>query len=1037
MRRAPPHLARGKLEPMGFAMRQPSESEERIDLFVSYARSDDRDGSVAALVAAAKEEYAAFAAEELVVLFDRQPTGSLEDGARGNAAAAGRATVMLAALSPAYFASPTCREEWAGWLEEHLARTAPGERLPPIYATVLAGLEEAEAAAALRRWLGGVGHGRRSHVQPWRPDGVAALHREAVRRRLERLGRGRGERADASPTTLPGHDPHFVGRIEELRRVREIVALRGAVAALHGLGGVGKSALAVEYAHAFAADYPGGRFLVSAAGLADLRVPLVNLAAEQGILLGDEERRNIDAAFARVHAALDERPRSLLVLDGLDDPALLAAEHPGGRLLGGENVHVVVTTRLEPQRLPGVECLGVDALPQPDALRLLETHRPLASDAEWKAARQIVRRLGGHALAVQVVAVYLAHNAEVSCTEYLARLDRQGLAAVDAISRDDRGEPALHPQTLIEPLLVPTLDGLSPAETLTVEYAAVLPPDHVVVPWLRTLIGPRFPEMTQDEPPGDGGPWQRLGTRLVGLRLFTRSDDPRVARMHRLVQDVARARMGDEAAAARRAEVQAHAGQRARFLEDGWADRDNRWEIEPLLAYAVLRMAASDPAGASLANLVQKPMEELGRFVECRDLLRRAIALQESELGAEHPALATSCTNLAVVEHDLGNLVGARGLLHRAVRVSERAREADPSHLGFTYANLGLVEKDLGNLTEAHRLLRRAVAIQEDALGPDHPDLALSYSNLALAERELGNLAEARDLLHRAIAINEKTHAPDHPKLAVRYSNLAMVEQSLGNLREARRLLLRAIAINEKAFDPDHPTLAATYSNLAAVEQALGNATGARRLLRRAIAIDERVFDPDHPDLATSYSNLATVEQGLGNLAAARDLLGRAVAIDERAFEPDHPTLAIRYSNLAAVEGALGDFDEARRLLRRALAIKEKAFEPGHPALAVTCSNLAAIEQRLGNADEARALLRRAIDIEERSLDADHPKLATRYNNLAYVEAEMGNLAEARKLMRQAYRIRRARLGEVHPKTRTARRWLVDNDPEFPTSEEQ
>ena len=989
-------------------------AEPRVDVFVSYARGDDRDGAAAALVEEVRRELRRFAAREPGVFFDREPIRSMADWARRSLGPLAAARATLAVLSPAYFKSPYCREEWEGHLERELARARPGERVAPIFIVPLAGFTEGKALGAVRGWLSTLRHRESLELRPWRPEGVAALERDEVRRRVALLDE---PGAAAGPTTVPPHNERFVGRVEELRRVRAALALGRAepIAVVHGLGGMGKSALAFEYAHAFASAYPGGRFLIAAEGVGDLRVPFIRLGAHRGIELTEDERRDLDAACARVRAAFADGPPSLLVLDNVDDPGSLAPERRAQWLPSAGGVHVLVTTRLGPQRLPGAACLGLDALPEPDALRLLEQQRPFADDAEWQAGRQIVSRLGGHALAVETVAVYLGEHPDVGCADYLARLDAQGLAAVDAASR--------RPGSLVGPLLSPTLDALSPAEALALDYAALLPADGIAVPWVRALVG----EQVAGSAPGAPDPWERL----AGLRLLTPGDEAHLARMHRLVQAAARARMGEATAGKRRAALMGHATTRAARLGETWVERGARWEIEPLCRFALLLLADGDVGGAAVANLVQKPLEELGRFAECRDLLGRALALQEEAGGADDGGLAATLAHLAIVEHDLGDLASARDHLRRAIAIRTRASDPMDPSLAVAYKNLGMVEREDGHPAQAKGLLQRAIAIEEETLDAGHPELGISYSHLALVERDLGDLPAARDLLARAIAIHEACYPADHPKLAIRYSNLAMVERDLGNLNAARRLLHRAIAINQKAFEPDHPTLAASYSNLAAVDVSLGNLGEARGLLRRALAIDEKVFEPDHPDLAASYSNLATVEQHLGNLDAARALLRRAIDIDEKAFAPDHPTLAVRYSNLAIVEGALGNLDEARGLLRRAIAIREEAFGPGHPSLAVAYSNLATIEQRLEHPAEARELLRRAIAIEEAALGPDHPKLATRYNNLAYIEAELGRPAAARDLMRRAHGIRQARLGDDHPLTRMARQWLLENDPDF------
>jgi hypothetical protein len=650
------------------------------DLFVSYAHADDAGGWVTALVAAVAEEHARFSARPLSVFFDRDDIRAMDQWEHRILAGLRASRVLLAVLSPAYFASPYCRKEWELYLDNELARALPGEGIAPIYVVTVPGFAD---GAATDRWLDNLGRRQFVDLRPWFPEGAEALRRAEVRRRLEWLEGQiadrleRADRATASPTTVPPHNQNFVGRVEELRRLREELALGrvGAITAVHGIGGIGKSALAFEYAHAFAADYPGGRFLLSAAGARDLRPLIAGLAPQRGIELTEAERADPERAFARVRADLEAGPPALLVLDNVDEPALLAPEHRARYLPSGGRVHVLATTRLEPERLPGMSCLPLDTLPDDDALRLLERYRPPQGEDEWKAALRVARRLGGHALAVEVVAVYLWKNPEVSYAAYLDRLEREGLGAVEGAGQDELVVLSRHSQKLIGPLLAPTLDGLSAAETCVLQYAALLPPDHVPLPWLRELAGREYPELANEPAPGYPDPWQRLERRLSGLRLLVRGDEPRLARMHRLVQEVVGARTATAVHSRRRAEMERHALTRAKWLSGHWGGRDTEWEAVPLREYARLFIQRGERAGVRLVQLLSNVLRQHGQLIELGDLLQRAVMFGE-RLAARAPDSADYARDLSVSYERLGDLHMALGAPQRALGFYQKALAA-------------------------------------------------------------------------------------------------------------------------------------------------------------------------------------------------------------------------------------------------------------------------------------------------------------------------------------------------------------------------
>ncbi len=765
-----------------------------------------------------------------------------------------------------------------GGLHRPRARPVPAvwRGYAPVYTVTAPGFED-ESSAALDAWLAGLRRRQYLDLREWRSEGPDALQRDEVRRRLAALDQrladalDRAERVASSPTTIPSHNPNFVGRLDELRRLHETLDLGrlGTITAVHGLGGIGKSALAFEYAHAFAVEYPGGRFHVPCARVSDLRIPLVNLAEYKGVSLTDDERKDLDAAFARVRAAFESGPRSLLLLDNVDDPALLLPAHRAACLPSGDSVHVLATTRLEPERLRGLEFLALDSLPEPDASRLLERHRPFADDAERAAAGRIVARLGGYPLAIEVVAVYLWQSPEITYAGYAARLEREGLAALEGAGRDDLVALSRHNQTLITELLKPTLALLSKPERLALEFAATLPPDNIVLPWLRQLVARTHPEYATEPEPGFPDPWRRVERRIVGLRLLLPGDNPQVARMHRLLQDViakllpserflssidARARgavrtlylrhteqgefleskvreLKEEVLAQSQeflgkdvlTELNAFVVARSKGLtEDGKSDQRPRWEIESLcyVAHAMLRRpdARSTKCGIEVANRVATALRRIGRFREARSLLHHAIEQIEERFGGDYKILGTLLMNLAIMENESGDRSEAARLFERGVSIEESKRGAGNANLATTYANRGAMLWHEGNLDRAREWLCRSIPLFEKQANSDPAEFSNAWCSLAMVENDSGNLPEARRLLLRSIALLEPIDAR-HPGLIVPLSNLGSLENESGNPIEAGTWLRRAISICETQKDLNHPDLVFPLYNLACVEQ--------------------------------------------------------------------------------------------------------------------------------------------------------------------------------------------------------------------------
>ena len=182
--------------------------------------------------------------------------------------------ILLVCLSPNYFASEYCRWEWDEYLKRQVHQLMGSESIASVYFVEVHGSSEQANA----KWLDLVSRGNFTDVRPWFHEGATALQVEEVRKRMKNLGLSlwdrlrRARRAVQAPGNLKRQNPYFVGRDKELRDLHKNVAVGtiGVVTAVHGLGGIGKTELAVSYAHAFADCYPAGLWELKAEGKADL-----------------------------------------------------------------------------------------------------------------------------------------------------------------------------------------------------------------------------------------------------------------------------------------------------------------------------------------------------------------------------------------------------------------------------------------------------------------------------------------------------------------------------------------------------------------------------------------------------------------------------------------------------------------------------------------------------------------------------------------------------------------------------------------------
>jgi class 3 adenylate cyclase/tetratricopeptide (TPR) repeat protein len=758
---------------------------------------------------------------------------------------------------------------------------------------------------------------------------------------------------------LPQPNLAFVGRVAELEALqRALVATgRGVVTqprqAISGLGGIGKTQLALAYAYAHLGDYDLVRWL-RAEEPATLAADYAGLAPVLGL---DPSTPNQAALIAAVRGRLERAGRWLLVFDNATEPASLEAYLP--RVGSG---HILVTSRW--REWEGMAtALELEALPEPEAVALL-----LGEDADVAAQRAaaagLAEELGRLPLALAQARAFMRAR-QVDVTGYRAQL-----AATRPKVLAWRPPHAAYPLAVAQTWQA-SLDHAArdcPAACELMRLLAFFAPEAVP----RGLFGAQ-PEVL---PEGLRDAFDR-DTAIEALGRFSLARiEPDSLTVHRLVQAVTRDGL-DEASARSHAEMAVRLVDAA--LPRPLLEHAHRSAVARLLPHTLAAAEAAErfevglAAAGAVLNDVGAYLREGAAWSEAEPLLQRALALRERALGREHPDLATSLDNLA-----------------QLYNATDRPAEAEP-------------------------LYRRALAVRERALGPEHPRFAESLGCLGLFYFGTGRRAEAEPLIERAIATYERTLRPEHPELAYLLSHWAWLYHKTGRHAEAEPLYQRAIAVAEQALGPEHPRVAAFLRKLAWLYQGAGRPAEAEPLLRRALAIGEMALGPEHRDLATLLDNLAQIYQGAGRPAEAEPLLQRALALRERALGPDHPELAFSLNRLAALYRETRRPGEAEPLLQRALALREQALGPDHPRVALSLNHLSQLYHDTGRPTEAEPLFQRALAIAEQARAREHHDLLTLLRELADGCIHTGRFAEAEPLLRHLLEIRERTLGPEHP----------------------
>lgn len=697
--------------------------------------------------------------------------------------------------------------------------------------------------------------------------------------------------ASMLPTNLPPRNRSFVGREDVLGRLGNVLdddARRPRAVALVGLAGVGKTELALELGHRrrrsgrvawwVPAEDPAG----TATGLADLAAALGIAAFERG-----------EDTHAALWAELDRAPGWVMVFDNADDPALLEPFLPAAR-----HGDVVITSRNP-------------------AWRRLARPVTVAPLNRVESVRYVVDRTGDAAAEADTLADQLG-DLPLALEQACAYIEQTGMSVPDYVELfRERRESLLLRDPLDSRPTVATTWGLafdrlhqrSPRAAGLLEAMAFLAPDAVGLATLRRL----GPEVFADE--------LDLHDALAELlRLSLVDREAGAVRMHRLVQDVVRARM--PTGVRRRRLVEA-----ARACTGAGSEPD---DVAPHLvcvaAHAEELATVPDGLVEALAGLAHRQAAR-ALYPAAQRVLEAALRLQD---GAGDAVLrGRLMCQLGEVLDAAGHLGPALDLHRRAVQVLDSTLDPDDVVLAHAYNRLGHVlncADDALAAIEAHEraLLALQKAARDDLVPPVLVDLG--YTLWAA-----GRLGPAGDALRAGRELLEGQDRREGRDWAHATAGLGLVEQDGGNLEEAVALQRTALDVFVRACGTDHPDTAQTLDKLGYALRLSGRAAEAVAVHLRAVRLLERVLGTDDSRVAMTLTNLGLAYADAGRGRDAVEAQARARRVFRAALGPEHASTLLAGRRLAVALAAGGNHFRARKLMSAVLEVTGQRME-GNPA---------------------------------------------------------------------------------------------------------
>ena len=861
----------------------------------------------------------------------------------------------------------------------------PPDRVPAATAAIGRPVpgDAVEARAGHTASAGGGRSIRSRHTFRSHPSGDAVTSSQP-----EQSG-GREPNAGEQPAVMGGvpvRNPNFTGREQLLLDLRAQLSMRASVLlpqALHGLGGVGKTQVAVEYVHRFATDYELV-WWISAEQTPLIRSSLTELGGRLGIAAEDDATRTIVNVLDALRTGRPYR-RWILVFDNADTPESVEEylPYPTG--------HILITSR-NPAWTAKAQALEVDVFPREESIQfILQRGREISVED----ANRLAEALGDLPLALEQAAVWQRETG-MPVPEYLQLLD---VRMSELLSENP---PADYPRPVAATwgLALDQLAEKWPAAAELLRLCAFFSPEPIAE---RLLTAGRVLNLPDQLGRALRDPleFSRAKRDIGRYALAKTNPGEKTIQVHRLVQAILRDQMTEQQQSAYRATVH----QLMYAADPGDPEERENWERLAEISNHVLGcdlVSAESAEGRQVVLDIIRYRYERGDYQSSRELGEATVLQWWQTLGPDHEQTLVAVLHLANAWRELGMTNESREYTRDTLERMQRVLGENHEYTLNTARSYAGDLRTLGDYPAARALDEEILPKYRQVFGEDHMQTLRCANNLGVDLRLSGDFYAARELDRDTLDRRRRYLGAEHKDSLYSAGQFVRDLRGCGSYREALALLAETLPIYESRLGPEHPDVINVLLEAATTRRRAGWYEEAKTEAERCLKVYRARFGERHKATVAAMTILGEILRCLGNIEAARPLSEAAAVLAREVYEADNIVPYLFDNNLAMILRAQDQHEAARALDEAARQAIIEDWVPDHPYALCVTANLASDLSMAGDHERARALDADTLERSARTRHPEHPLTLGCMANLGLDLRALGDLEEGRRLLDRA-----------------------------------